>query len=100
MTLLVTVTLYIAQNNSNDMTRLDDAMLERLEQIVTSEYRPFSYRDFLHFEINGSEHRMCHGTFRNKISKLRKKNQVEVAVPFSSDILYLKGPQIWKADDT
>ena len=71
-------------------------MLERLEQIVTSEYRPFSYRDFLHFEINGSEHRMCHGTFRNKISKLKKKNQVEVAYRSVQTFYTLKGHKFGK----
>ncbi len=79
------------------MTILDNAMLERLEQIVTSEHRPFSYRDFLHFEINGSEHGMCHGTFRNKISKLRKKNQVEIAYRSIQTFYTLKGHKFGKS---
>lgn len=78
------------------MTILEDAMLERIDHLVSVEYRPFSYHDFLHFEINGSEHRMCHGTFRNKISKLRKKNQVEVAYRSVQTFYTLKGHKFGK----
>lgn len=79
------------------MTILDKAMLERIDQIVSSEHRPFSYRDLVHFEINGSEHRMCHATFRNKISKLIKKNQVEVAYRSVQTFYTLKGHKFGKA---
>lgn len=45
--------------------------------IVLSEGRPFCYRDFLKFEIDGEVYGTTHGTFRNKLSKLRKRGKVE-----------------------
>ncbi len=61
------------------MTKLDEAMQNRMASIVLSEHRPFCYFDFLQFEVEGFEHSMSHGTFRNKIFKLRKKGDVEVS---------------------
>ncbi len=78
------------------MTILDDAMKERIDHLVSVEYRPFSYRDFLQFEVNGLEHRMCHGTFRNKISKLIKKNYVEVDYRSVQTFYTLKGRKFGK----
>jgi hypothetical protein len=63
------------------MTELDYTMAKHIAYIVFQEHRPFSYRDFLHFEVDGSEYRMTHGTFRNKVSSLRKKGEVELAYP-------------------
>lgn len=71
-------------------------MLERIGQLVSVEYRPFSYRDFLQFEVNGLKHSMCHGTFRNKISKLIKKDQVEVAYRSVQTFYTLKGHKFGK----
>jgi hypothetical protein len=34
------------------MSRLNDAMLERMAYIVFSENKPFSFRDFLHFQVD------------------------------------------------
>ena len=45
--------------------------------IVFHEKRPFSYKDFLKFEVDGNIYGRKHGTFRNKITKLRKKGEVE-----------------------
>jgi hypothetical protein len=69
------------------MTELDDAMDEHMAYIVFQEHRPFSYRDFLHFEVDGREYKMKHGTFRNKISSLRKKGEVELS--------YVSGPAFY-----
>jgi hypothetical protein len=60
------------------LSELDDAMLEHMAYIVLVEKRPFSFKDFLSFEVNGKEYKMEHGTFRNKISKLNKKGIVEL----------------------
>jgi hypothetical protein len=60
------------------MSKLDEAMLKHMRHIVLNEYRPFSYLDFLTFEVDGREHLMSHGTFRNKVSALVKRGQVEV----------------------
>jgi hypothetical protein len=69
------------------MTELDDAMAEHMAYIVFQEHRPFSYRDFLHFEVDEREYKMKHGTFRNKISRLRKKGEVELS--------YVSGPAFY-----
>ncbi len=61
------------QYNITALTELDDAMLEHMTYIVFVERRPFSFKDFFRFEVNGKEYKMEHGTFRNKISKLNKK---------------------------
>ncbi len=60
------------------MTELDDAMLLQMKHLVLEEGRSFSYIDFLSFEIEGKNYIMKHGTFRNKISKLRKLGIVEL----------------------
>jgi hypothetical protein len=52
------------------MSKLDDAMQERIAEIVFIEHRPFSYRDFTRM--------MRHKTYRNKICKLRKQGIVEL----------------------
>jgi hypothetical protein len=41
-----------------------------IQRLVPVEKRPFCYRDFLDFEVDGKTYSMTHGTFRNKISKL------------------------------
>ena len=54
-------------------------MLQYMAQIVFQERRPFNYRDFLTFEIDHDTYKMSHGTFRNKISMLKRKGEVNVA---------------------
>ena len=50
-------------------TKLDYTMKVHMQRIVRGEKRPFCYRDFLEFEVNGKKYSMAHGTFRNKISQ-------------------------------
>ena len=50
-------------------TKLDYAMKVHMQRIVRGENRPFCYRDFLEFEVDGKKYSMTHGTFRNKISQ-------------------------------
>jgi hypothetical protein len=59
------------------MSKLDEAMLQYMRYLVFTEGRPFSYRDFRYFEVNGENYGMVHGTYRNKISKLKKTGEVE-----------------------
>jgi hypothetical protein len=59
------------------MSVLDQAVEKHIVNIVHRENRPFSYRDFITFEIDGKAYRMTHGTFRNKISRLKKAGKVE-----------------------
>lgn len=51
----------------------------RIKEIVLVEQRPFSFADFIEFEVAGEKYRMKAGTIRNVISQLRKAGQVEPA---------------------
>lgn len=50
-----------------------------IHYIVHEEQRPFSYLDFMRFEVDGQEYRMAHGTFRNNISRFRKEGLAEAS---------------------
>jgi hypothetical protein len=73
------------------LTELDDAIMARIREIVFTEHRPFCYKDFETFVINGKTYHVAHGTFRNKISKLLKDGKIELE--FNSKICFytLKG---------
>jgi hypothetical protein len=78
------------------MSKLDNALQEHMAFIVFHEKRPFSYKDFLKFELGGKIYGMKHGTFRNKITKLRKKGEVE-RLYYSPQAFYtLKGHKFGK----
>ena len=57
---------------------LDEAMLSHMKEIVYTEHRPFSYKDFVSFDDDGKKYSMTHGTFRNKICKFQKEKIVEL----------------------
>ena len=61
------------------MSDLIDAMVMHMHHLVHEEQRPFSYLDFMKFEVDGQEFKMTHGSFRNKVSKLKKEGLVEVS---------------------
>ena len=73
------------------MTKLDNAMREHMAYLVLVEHRPFSFKDFEYFEINGKSYRMTHGTFRNKISNLIQNGEVEIHVKSNPNFYTLKG---------
>lgn len=73
------------------MSNLDDATLQHMVDIVYTEHRPFCYKDFLKFTIDGQSYQMTHGTFRNKIQKFIKEEKVEVAYHSSITFYTLKG---------
>jgi hypothetical protein len=52
--------------------------MARMREIVFTEYRPFCYKDFEKFDINGKIYHVAHGTFRNKISQLLKEGKIEL----------------------
>lgn len=52
--------------------KLDHPMKMHMQKLVLLEKRPFCYRDFLDFEVDGRRYSITHGTFRNKICILRK----------------------------
>ena len=60
------------------MSKLEDAMLKHIQNIVNNEYRPFSFRDLLHFEVDGQTYNPSHGTIRNKLSKFSQEGKIEL----------------------
>lgn len=60
------------------MSKLENAMLKHIQYIVNSEYRPFSFRDLLHFQVNGQSHTADYGTIRNILSKFSKAGKIEL----------------------
>jgi hypothetical protein len=73
------------------MSELDDAMKEHIALVVLFLHRPFSYLDFMSFEVGGTEYRMTPGTFRNKVSNLRMSGEVELAYRSAIAFYTLKG---------
>jgi hypothetical protein len=79
------------------MSKLDEAMLQHMHYLVFTEGRPFSYRDFRYFEVNGESYSMAHGTYRNKISALMKAGIVEQEFNSGQAFYTLKGVRFGKA---
>jgi len=53
--------------------------MERMAEIVFTECRPFSHLDFIpKFMVNDRVYSIKYGTLRNKISKFRKKGEIEL----------------------
>jgi hypothetical protein len=90
MTLTMTVTP-TSDCRISKISELDQAMEKHMTYLVHTKYRPFSYRDFLVFEVEEKEYRMSHGTFRNKISGLKKAGLVELAYISCIAFYTLKG---------
>jgi hypothetical protein len=78
------------------LSGLDDVMKQHIAHIVHEEHRPFSYQDFLHFEVDGMEYNMTHGTFRNKVSRLVKEGIVELSYSSGLAFYTLKGIKFGK----
>jgi hypothetical protein len=78
------------------MTDLDRAMEKHMANLVHCENRPFSYRDFMAFEVDGQEYSMSHGTYRNKILGLTKSGKVEKAYNAGVAFHTLKGKRFGK----
>ena len=62
-----------------------------MKYIVSNEYRPFSFKDFLKFSVDGKDYKMVHGTFRNMIGKLIKDGKVELVYISRIAFYTLKG---------
>ena len=73
------------------MSTLDEAMLKHMKFIVITEHRPFSFKDFETFEVDGKDYGMKHGTFRNKVSKYINQEIVEVVYNSHISFYTLKG---------
>ena len=64
--------------------------------LVFSEHRAFCFRDFLQFEVDGKVYHMTPGTFRNKISRLRKSGEIEFAYNSGTAFYTLPGYRFGK----
>jgi hypothetical protein len=80
----------------NQLTELEVAMFKHIMFIIRIEHRPFSLLDFLHFKVDWREYTMTHGTFRNKILKLREQGSVELAYNAGIAFYTLKGVHFGK----
>ena len=60
------------------MSNLENGMLKHIHYIVTNEYRPFSFMDLLHFEVDGLSYNPKKGTIRNKLSKFSQEGKIEL----------------------
>lgn len=66
-------------------------MIIHIHHLVHDEQRPFSYLDFMKFEVDGYDFKMTHGTFRNVISRLVHEGLVEVSYKSSITFYTLRG---------
>jgi hypothetical protein len=67
--------------------KLDHPMKVHMQRLVRVEKRPFCYRDFLSFEVDGKKYSMTHGTFRNKISQYVRNGYAQLE--------YISGPAFY-----
>ena len=72
-------------------------MIIHIHHLVHDEQRPFSYLDFMKFEVEGREFKMTHGTFRNNVSSLIKEGLVEVSYKSNITFYTLRGVKFDKA---
>lgn len=72
-------------------------MVMHMKYLVLQEHRPFSYTDFMRFEVNGKEYNIAHGTFRNNISRLIKEGLFEIAYRSNITFYTLRGVKFGKA---
>jgi len=82
----------LIQQLNQVMTDLDIALWNRMNEIVQTENRPFSYVDFIpHFSISGQDWNIGYGTFRNKVSFLLKQGMIYVVYHSPQAFYSLKG---------
>ena len=79
------------------MSTLTEDMIIHMHYLVYNDQRPFSYIDFMEFEVHDKKFQMSHGTFRNYISRLIKEGLVEVAYKSNITFYTLRGKKFDKA---
>jgi hypothetical protein len=82
------------------LSNLTDPMLMHIHYLIHQEQRPFSYLDFLRFEVDGQTYRMAHGTFRNNVSCLMKEGLLEVSYRSNITFYTLRGVKFDKVNRT
>jgi len=75
------------------MSKLEDAMLKHMQNIVDKENRPFSCIDFYNFVIDGVPYSAKHGTIRNTFSKFRREKKIEYCYRVKISFYTLPGHQ-------
>ena len=78
------------------MSELDDAIEQHMAYIVLSIGRPFSFKDFLCFEVDGEEYKASHGTVRNKFNEFTEKEIIELDYKTNIAFYTLKGHKFGK----
>lgn len=78
------------------MSELDDAMEQHMAYIVLSIGRPFSFKDFLCFEVDEKEYKPSHGTVRNKFNVFTEKEIIELDYKTNIAFYTLKGHKFRK----
>ena len=68
-----------------------------MRYLVYEERRPFSFLDFLRFEVDQQEYHMTHGTFRNNVSTFIKEGLVEVSYKSNITFYALRGVKFDRA---
>ena len=54
----------------------DKIILKHMKSLDNDEQRPFSYLDFLKFEVDNLDYEMSHGQIRNKFSQFTKEKRI------------------------
>jgi hypothetical protein len=68
-----------------------------MQHLVYDEGVTFCYLDFINFEVDGREHKITHGTFRNYISRLIKDKVAEVSCKSNPTFYNLRGVNLGNA---
>lgn len=58
------------------MINFEDAIYDKMAEIVFHEHRPFWFRDFAEIEVDGRKEYPAYGTIRNVFWKLRKQGKI------------------------
>ena len=77
-------------------SELENAMLKHMKKIVYEESRPFSFLDFMEFEVDGKPYSARRGTIRNKFSKFAKEKKIEFCYNDGVAFYTLAGKQFGK----
>jgi hypothetical protein len=77
-------------------TKLDHPMKVHMQRLVLVERRPFYFRDFLSFEVDGKKYSMTHGTYRNKISQYVRNGYAQLEYYSGPAFYSLKGVSFTK----
>ena len=78
------------------MSKLEEAMLKHIHNIVNKEFRTFSFKDLLHFEVDGERYNPDYGTIRNKLSKFRREGKIELCYIDTIAFYHLPGKKFGK----